>query len=241
MSTLTLGLADHDIERLRAAYARDGFVRIQNLFPDDVAEGLYQVLLRGTPWRMVHSDAQGKRRYYSPQEWHGMDPAVRQKTLQDVLARAREGFAYIYSCYPMIDALLAGDDPQWPLHALTEFLNDPEFLNFTKTITNEPEVIKIDGQATMYAPGHFLNTHDDAGDMKERRVAYVMGFSKVWSRDWGGQLLFLDGDDVTRGFTPSFNSLTLFKVPREHIVTQVTNFAGAGRYSVVGWLRTDQK
>jgi len=126
-------------------------------------------------------------------------------------------------------------------HALTEFLNSPEFMDFTKTITDEAEVIKIDGQATLYGPGHFLNAHDDAGDIKERRVAYVMGFSKGWSRDWGGQLLFLDGNDVTRGFSPSFNTLSLFKVPREHVVTQVTNFAGAGRYSVTGWLRTDPK
>lgn len=241
MSDITLKLNSHDIEALRDEYAREGVVRVENLFPSDVAEAIYQVLLRGTPWRVVHSDAQGSHKYYRGEEWHGLAPEQRQKTLQGVLQKARDGFAYLYSCYPMVDALLAGDDPNWPLHELTEFLNSPEFMDFTKTITNEADVIKIDGQATLYAPGHFLNTHDDAGDIKERRVAYVMGFSKNWSRDWGGQLLFLDGDDVTRGFSPSFNTLSLFKVPREHIVTQVTNFAGAGRYSVTGWLRTDPK
>jgi len=241
MSDITLKLNSHDIEALRDEYAREGIVRVENLFPSDVAEAIYQVLLRGTPWRVVHSDAQGSHKYYRGEEWHGLAPEQRQKTLQGVLQKARDGFAYLYSCYPMVDALLAGDDPNWPLHELTEFLNSPEFMDFTKTITNEADVIKIDGQATLYAPGHFLNTHDDAGDIKERRVAYVMGFSKNWSRDWGGQLLFLDGDDVTRGFSPSFNTLSLFKVPREHIVTQVTNFAGAGRYSVTGWLRTDPK
>lgn len=241
MSDITLKLNSHDIEALRDEYAREGVVRVENLFPSDVAEAIYQVLLRGTPWRVVHSDAQGSHKYYRGEEWHGLAPEQRQKTLQGVLQKARDGFAYLYSCYPMVDALLAGDDPNWPLHELTEFLNSPEFMDFTKTITNEADVIKIDGQATLYAPGHFLNTHDDAGEIKERRVAYVMGFSKNWSRDWGGQLLFLDGDDVTCGFSPSFNTLSLFKVPREHIVTQVTNFAGAGRYSVTGWLRTDPK
>jgi len=241
MSDITLKLNSHDIEALRDEYAREGVVRVENLFPSDVAEAIYQVLLRGTPWRVVHSDAQVSHKYYRGEEWHGLAPEQRQKTLQGVLQKARDGFAYLYSCYPMVDALLAGDDPNWPLHELTEFLNSPEFMDFTKTITNEADVIKIDGQATLYAPGHFLNTHDDAGEIKERRVAYVMGFSKNWSRDWGGQLLFLDGDDVTRGFSPSFNTLSLFKVPREHIVTQVTNFAGAGRYSVTGWLRTDPK
>jgi len=241
MNDFTLRLNDHDVESLRAEYSKDGVVRVENLFPDDVAQAIYQVLLKGTPWRAVHSDDEGKHKYYLPQEWQALSPQTRQQTIQGVLQKAREGFAYFYSCYPMIDALLAGENPEWPLHALTEFLNSPEFMDFTKTITDEAEVIKIDGQATLYGPGHFLNAHDDAGDIKERRVAYVMGFSKGWSRDWGGQLLFLDGNDVTRGFSPSFNTLSLFKVPREHVVTQVTNFAGAGRYSVTGWLRTDPK
>ena len=242
MADFTLALRDdHDIEALRADYARDGVVRVERLFPDEIAEAVYQVLLRGTPWRVVHSDAEGKHKYYSPQQWRDMPAQTRQSTINGVLSKAREGFAYLYTCYPMIDALLAGDDPDWPLHSLTEFLNSPEFLKFTKSITNEPDVIKIDGQATMYAPGHFLNVHNDTGDNAERRAAYVMGFSKNWRTDWGGQLLFLDGDDVSRGFSPSFNSLSLFKVPRDHIVTQVTNFAGAGRYSVTGWLRVDPK
>lgn len=241
MSDFTLRLNDHDVEALRREYATDGMVRVENLFPDEVAEAIHQVLSRSTPWRVVHSDAQEKHKYYKPEEWEAILPPQRQQTLQDVLQRAQSGFAYLYSCYPMINAMLAGDDPDWPLHALTEFLNSEEFMVFTKTITGEPEVIKIDAQATLYAPGHFLNAHDDRGESLERRAAYVMGFSKGWSRNWGGQLLFLDGNDVMRGFTPSFNTLTLFKVPREHLVTQVSNFAGAGRYSVTGWLRTDPK
>ncbi len=241
MTDLTLRLNDHDIEALRREYLADGIVRVENLFPDDVAEAIYLVLSKATPWHVVHSDAQEKHKYYRPEEWKGLTQQYRDETIQGVMQRARTGFAYLYNCYPMINALLKGEDPDWPLHAMPVFMNSPEFLNFTKTITDEPDVIKIDAQATLYAPGHFLNTHTDVGDNQERRVAYVMGFSKGWSRDWGGQLLFLDGADVTRGFSPSFNTLSLFKVPRDHIVTQVTNFAGAGRYSVTGWLRTDPK
>ena len=139
----------------------------------------------------------------------------------------------------MISAYLEGRDPDWPLHAMTEFLNTPEFHCFVKTITGEPSVKKLDAQATLYGRGHFLNLHDDTGTSAERRAAYVMGFSKSWRPDWGGQLLFMDEDKIQRGFSPSFNSLTLFKTPRPHIVTQVANFAGLGRYSITGWLRDD--
>jgi len=242
MTNLSLKLRpDHDVEAYARAYARDGMVRVERLFPDAIAEAIYEVLTRATPWRMVHSNAQGKHKYYSPQEWQNKSVPERQKIFQSVLGQARDGFAYLYSCYPMIDAYIAGEDPDWPLHIMTEFLNSPEMLEFTKIITNEPSVIKHDGQATLYAPGHFLNAHNDTGDHAERRAAYVMGFTKAWRVDWGGQLLFLDGQDTQRGFSPSFNTLSLFKVPRDHIVTQIANFAGAGRYSITGWLRDDPK
>lgn len=241
MTDFTLRLNDHDVEALRQTYANDGMVRIENLFPDDVAQAVYRVLAQNTPWHVVHSDQNSKHKYYRPEQWSALPQQQRNGTINDVLKRAQSGFAYLYNCYPMINALLKGEDPEWPLHVMPVFLNSPEFLDFTKRITNEAEVIKIDAQATLYAPGHFLNTHTDIGDNQERRAAYVMGFTKNWSRNWGGQLLFLNGSDVTRGFSPSFNTLTLFKVPREHIVTQVANFAGEGRYSITGWLRTDQK
>ncbi len=240
MTDLTLRLnPDHDVAQYARDYQRDGLIRIQNLFPDDIADGIYQVLSRATPWHLVHSDAQGAHAYYRPHEWDSKPGPEKQKLIQDTLIRARDGFAYLYFCYPMIDALLEKRDPDWQLHALTEFMNSDEMLDFTRTVTGEPSVIKHDAQATQYSRGHFLNIHDDTGTKAERRAAYVMGFSKNWRSDWGGHLLFLDGDDVEQGFAPSFNTLTLFKVPRRHVVTQVTNFAGAGRFSVTGWLRDD--
>lgn len=242
MANLTLSLRpDHDVAAYAEAYARDGMVRIENLFPDDTAEAIYNVLTQATPWRVVHSDTQGKHKYYRQHEWGAMPAAERQGVINQVLTRARDGFAYLYTCYPMIDAYIDGEDPGWPLHAMTEFLNTPDMLGFTKAITNELTAIKHDAQATLYSRGHFLNTHNDTGDTGERRAAYVMGFTKNWRADWGGQLLFLDGEDTSSGFCPSFNSLSLFKVPRQHVVTQVTNFAGAGRYSITGWLRDDPK
>ncbi len=242
MTDLVLSLReDHDIEAYAKAYARDGMIRIERLLPDDIAEAVYQVLAIRTPWRLVHSDARGKHQYYQPQEWQNKPPHEKQEIIRGVLERARSGFSYLYSVYPMIDAFVSGENPEWPLHAMTEFLNSPEMLDFTKAITNEPNVIKHDAQATLYGPGHFLNAHNDTGEHAERRAAYVMGFTKDWRVDWGGQLLFLNGQETTRGLNPSFNTLSLFKVPRDHIVTQVTNFAGANRYSITGWLRDDPR
>lgn len=241
MSNLKLALArNHDIKELSALYARDGFVRIKNLFPDEVAQSIYENLANHTPWHVVHADPQGSHLYYRPEDWAGLENNERQSILKKIMVQASEGFSYFYACYPMIQNYLDQRDPDWPLHAMTEYLNSLEFHNFVKTITNEPTVNKIDGQATLYASGHFLNLHDDMGTEAERRVAYVMGFTKDWTPNWGGQLLMLDENDDTQfGFSPTFNSLTLFKVPRKHIVTQIASFARGGRYSITGWLRDD--
>ena len=241
MAHLKLSLnTTHNVEALAKAYAQNGLVRINNLFPDDVAESIHQNLANQTPWHIVHADSEGSHLYYRPEDWEGLANNERQEILQNIMIQASDGFSYFYACYPMIQNYLDQRDPNWPLHKMTEYLNSPEFHNFVKTITNEPTVKKVDGQATLYASGHFLNIHDDTGTDAERRVAYVMGFTKNWTPNWGGQLLMLDDDNNTQfGFSPTFNSLTLFKVPRKHIVTQVASFARGGRYSITGWLRDD--
>jgi SM-20-related protein len=231
-----------DAKALAKTYAENQFICIENILPPESAEAVYAVLTKGTPWYNVHSDEKGKHKYYTQAEWGALDPGQKREIVQSVYQRAKTGFSYLYYCYPMVDNYVENIDPDWPLHAMTEFLNSDEFREFVKTVTNEPSVIKLDAQATWYAPGHFLNIHDDTGDDKERRAAYVMGFSKNWSANWGGQLLFLDNAGHTEfGICPKFNSLTLFKVPRTHIVTQVSSFAAGPRMSITGWLRDDPK
>jgi len=221
-----------------AAYARDGFVQVEGLLPDDVAEALASVLERGTPWSLAHSDAAGGSVM--------LDPATLARTGQDdlrarlteVLQRASGGFAYLYMVYPMIEAYLAGRDPGHPLHDLTEFLNSPEFIAFGAEVTGET-VVKVDAQATLYRRGDFLTRHDDRG-VGERRAAYTLSLTQGWRPDWGGQLLFHgDGGDVTRGFAPRFNVLTLFKTPLWHSVAPVAPYAARPRLTVTGWLRDD--
>lgn len=238
MSKLFLELRnDHDIGQYKALFARDGFVRIERLFSDELAEQIHEILVNRTPWHLVHATADDVHKYYRPEEWQAIPPNERTAILNQVAVQAKDGFSYLYTCYPMIQAYIKGHDPNWPLHAMTEFLNTHEVLSFVKGITGEERCNKLDCQATRYSRGHFLNTHYDTGDTADRRVAYVMGFTKDWPANWGGQLLMLDDDDTVQcGFTPTFNSLTLFKVPRRHLVTQISSFSGHGRYSITGWL-----
>jgi SM-20-related protein len=225
-------------ERYAQAYRREGVVQVEGVFPDNTAAELAAVLEAATAWSLVHSGPKGEAVILDAAEAARWGQAQVRATLAEVAARASNGFGYVYLVYPMIDAYLDGRDPPHPLNRLTEFLNGTEFMGFAGAVTGEP-VVKVDAQATHYRPGHFLTQHDDKG-VGERRAAYTIGLTRRWRPDWGGQLLFHDsGGDVTRGFAPRFNVLTLFKVPMLHSVAAVAPYAAAPRLTITGWLRDD--
>ncbi len=227
-----------DRAALAAAYARDGWVQVEDVLAPQIAEAFAEVLARRTPWSLAHADDRGGASVLEPGRLaQTAEPEVRER-LHAAIAQAAERFSYIYLVYPMIEAYVAGRDPDHPLHGLTDFLNSPEFIDFAAAITAEP-VVKVDAQATCYRPGHFLSLHDDLG-VGERRAAYTLGFTRGWRPDWGGQLLFHDArGDVVRGFAPRFNVLTLFRVPLAHSVAPVAPYAAQPRYTIAGWLRDD--
>lgn len=229
---------DLDRKALAAAYARDGYVQVENLFPPDIADALEDVLKNRTRWRLVYLDAQGDVRAVRGEELRSLSPQQAAALQNDVLRRASEEFCFVYHFYPMIETFQAGEDRGHPLHALIQFLNMPEWLDFGREVIGCDTVNRSDAQATLYAPGDFLTRHDDNyGNKVDRRAAFVIGFTRRWRPDWGGQLLLLDDKDtVERAFIPKFNVVTFFKVPRWHAVTYVPPFAAEGRYSITGWL-----
>ncbi|MCR5875005.1 2OG-Fe(II) oxygenase [Phenylobacterium sp. J426] len=225
-------------QAFREAYEGDGWVQIPDLLAPQIAEALADALERATPWRLVHSGPAGEPIYVDAAALEPLHRSELQARLQETGRRAAAGFAYLYYVYPMIEAYLGGRDPGHPLHRVTEFLNGPEFMAFAHEVTGEP-VVKVDAQASHYRPGHYLTLHDDRGD-GERRAAYTIGLTREWRPDWGGQLLFHDAmGDVTRGFTPKFNVLTLFKTPQWHSVAPVAPYAARPRFAITGWLRDD--
>ncbi len=225
-------------ETFRERYERDGWVQIEDLLVPQVADALAEAMERATPWSLVHSGPSGEPLYVDGPALAPERRGELQARLAETGRRAAQGFAYLYYVYPMIEAYLSGRDPGHPLHQVTEFLNSPDFMDLAHKVTGEP-VIKVDAQASHYRPGHYLTLHDDRGG-GERRAAYTLGLTRGWRPDWGGQLLFHDpAGDVTRGFAPKFNVLTLFKTPQWHSVAPVAPYAARPRFSITGWLRDD--
>lgn len=225
-----------NVTAARQAYERDGFVQIRDIFEPHVAEYLAK-LVENLNYGLAFEGEDGKPVMLQPEEMQAQGPALGER-IRNMLARTGSHYGFLYQAYPMISAYLNGRDPGHPIHQLTEWLNG-EFIAFGAYVTNQPQAVKADGQATRYQPGDFIGLHNDVGtEDSDRLTAYTLGFTRRWRSDWGGQLVFHDDKgDITQGFVPRFNTLTLFKVPQLHSVAQVSTYAQARRHSIVGWLR----
>jgi Rps23 Pro-64 3,4-dihydroxylase Tpa1-like proline 4-hydroxylase len=226
-----------DGDAIRQDFERQGYVQIADVLLSVDAERIYKTLLEDTPWNLVFTD-RGKHFDLSKAHLDAMDKQQIVQLQQAIYAQAQNSFQYCYNNYPIFDAYRAGENKGHILHEFYEWLNDDEFLGFTRTVTGFDDISFLDAQASRYKPGHFLTTHDDSLGDKNRRAAYIFGFTPNWPADWGGFLQLLDEkDNIRHGLRPAFNSLNVLAVPQKHSVSLVAPFAGGMRMSITGWLR----
>ena len=227
-----------DIAAAAAAYQRDGWAQISNVFEVETAEFLADILETRTDWDLAFQGEDGRPAILGREQVASLGDGALQQRLRGMMTRAGSGYGFLYLTYPLITAYLAQRDPGHPVHALTEFLNDA-FLRLGVAVTGRQDIVKADGQLTRYRPGDFIGLHNDVGsEGSDRLVAYTLGLTRTWRADWGGQLLFHDAaGDVVRGHAPRWNTLTLFSVPQYHSVAPVAAYAQGPRLSVVGWMR----
>ena len=243
----TLFALNPDLDRaaLAAEFSRERRVQIRNVLTGESARELRALLGHGTPWGLAlrAPDVEQGQPYYLPAA-DLQTPAGRERAqafAQTAGAAAGRGeYGYCYASYPLLDAYLERWDAGGPHDILFDHLNTPEFLDLVRAVTGFADLAKADGQATLYAGGHFLPLHHDSHVAQGWKVAYVLSLaSDEWRPDWGGYLAFYDEDgDIVRGYRPRFNALNLFAVPQAHAVTFVPPFAPIGRFAVTGWLRT---
>jgi SM-20-related protein len=219
------------------AYARDGLVRIPEVFESVVVDRLAGLLEHTLDWDVICSTETGGVEVLDHAQ---LGPDAMAGRLHAATLQARSGFACAHLGYAMTEAYETRRDPGHPVHAVTAFLNSPAFLDLAAAVTGETTINGVEAEATLYRPADFLGLNDGRG-AGERVAAFSLGLTRQWRPDWGGQLLFHDANgDVERGFAPAFNVLTLFRVPRTHSVAPVAPYAGAPRLAVAGWLRNDR-
>ncbi len=226
-----------DVDALAKAYAKVGRGQVRGILTPASAARIYQCLTEETPWGLVYND-DPKVIEVSHEQLLKMTPEDFQNLNQQIYIRAQRQYQYLYHFYPMLTSYLSGENKDFFLHRVLEFLNSEPMLDFIRTLTGIPEIIKADGQATLYKANNFLNLHYDEDTTEGWRAAYVLNFTKEWHHDWGGYLQFFDDDlNVEEAFRPIFNALNVFTVPKPHSVNYIPKFCPGARLSITGWFR----
>lgn len=227
-----------DAERLARRFAATGRVQIEDFLAGDGAARLLAMLKASPDWVLVINQDDSLFELDRAAQ-AALTDAQKAQLDAAVYLKARHGFQYRYETIRVPDS----DQERRRAGSLVAdfalFLGSPPVLDLLRVVTGAPAIRFADAQATAYSPGHFLTSHDDAIEGKNREAAYVMNLSADWRLDWGGLLMFERADGhVDEAFVPRFNALNLFRVPTRHAVSCVAPFAPWRRYSVTGWLRS---
>lgn len=227
---------DLRIESYRARLDAVGRVQIPAFLQESSAERLRQCLSREVPWE---PGQRSDRPPLLPSTAQELSPPQQDRArLMEAVRRAMSGFEFFFDRFKMIEARRDGMHPELVLHVVVDFLNSPDFLAFARELTGDHGIRMVSAMAVRYRAGHFLRMHDDKSHGEDRAFAYVINLGRNWEADWGGLLQFVDDrQNVVETFTPHWNSLSLFRVPQAHQVSQVAPWAGDHRYSITGWFR----
>lgn len=231
-----------DAAALAQEFARDRRIQVRDVLTREAAVELRKVMSEMTPWGMAMQAGHGQEpQDITLEELRDAQGNSRAQALNKAAhdAAARGDYAFRYARYPMVRAYQEKWAPGGPHEVLIEHINTEPFLDLVRTVTGFDELIKADGQATLFGRQHFLGLHADEQVDEGWKIAYVLNLTiDEWKPDWGGYLVFYDDDgDVIEGFMPRFNTLNLFAVPQAHAVTFVPPFAPHGRFAISGWFR----
>jgi Rps23 Pro-64 3,4-dihydroxylase Tpa1-like proline 4-hydroxylase len=204
-------------------------VHIPDVLTRRAAERLYRCLVQETKWNVTLNNGND----FLDIENCSVDE--RMKLALQAWQRGQNQFQYLFDNHRLSRKGEPYTDPAHYYARVVEFVNSPTMLGFVREITECPEIVWADAQATLYRPGDFLNVHDDETGGYKRLVAYVLNLTPIWRVDWGGALNFLaPTGHIEEAFVPTFNALNLFRVPAKHFVGAVAPYGGQ-RYSVTGW------
>lgn len=231
---------DLDAGKLATAFQRaGGRMQIRDFLAAEDAEWTFDQLANHTPWGLAFNDGDYVEGL-SAEQLEKLPPQQRGQLAAGVMERAKTQYQFVYHFYPLTTEYF-NTGSTLPILRFYEFLNRPETLDYFRTLTGRTDIKWAHAQATLYARGHFLKSHSDLEPHNNRRaVAFVLNFTRLWERDWGGYLQFFnDQHDVELAWRPIFNALNVFTVPHDHSVEMVTPFAGGLRLAITGWFRTD--
>lgn len=215
---------------LRQAYQGNQAASMQNILEADYADSLYKAVMN-LDWYLEISD-------YTPNS--NLTIPLKEISNQDApLLNVLDEVEHHLDRDNLFFMRLKADKETFTnplLKQFERFLNSEAFLTPMREITGLQNVTHTWIEASCYQSCCFLGGHaDDHNPLN--RAAIVFNLTPHWELDWGGLLMLDNEQSHPVIIPPTGNSLSMFTVPREHLVSVVSPGAKAKRYSISGWLR----
>lgn len=224
-----------EFDALQQQLDETGRCSIQPILSEEAAACIEEYLVSSEAWCRIRG-IRNQRFDLPPERERDKTPQVladHRAIDQAIAGDASKSFAFLYDAIPMTEEALAPASDT-PLAQLRRAMTDPAVYRWLERLTGEAALTGVEIQATRFTAGDFLSLHHD-GPSIDRKIATVLGLSRDWSLDWGGNLLFPSVDERVEGLSPGYNRLDLFMVPQFHSVTAVTAAAPRPRLAVSGW------
>ena len=221
---------DLNINVLSQAYAQNRLIVIRNILLGEVALELQQAL-EGLDWFLEIKDRNEANILRIP-----LADVKTPDSLLAVLDNSEHPLDRNQLFFMRLCANVGEFNNKY-LGDFADYLNTEEFLAPIRKIVGKPEVRHVWVEATRYDRCCFLGTHRD-DHHPDNLVAFVLNLTQTWRIDWGGLLMYMKSEKTPPIILPPiWNSLSLFDVPVDHLVSSVSPAATGSRLSLTGWLR----
>lgn len=195
---------------------------IDDFLVDSVADRLATFLEREAQFQVTYGARPGKK--VSREEWERLPE--------------RERFYRYGQLQKIRDEFQLSPNSMAYVTLRRDFLQSDFFARYFGDITGLTLRPGDDFSLHRMTSGDFLLSHSDV--LGDRRLAFVLHFSRDWRPEWGGALRIADPGGHTHLIGAGYNKVVMFdvKAGTEHDVEPISDAAGdRARLSMGGWFR----
>lgn len=232
-----------DLKDLRQQFYETGTVIIKDLLCEDVAEAVYESLENAVPWELHFKKLKSNQiKVISPEDSLKLTDREKLNLVPKMATLQDNDLSFAYNRFTIPTTEEGACESTLILARVAQYFNSKEYLQLLGDITGNYRGREVSIWASRYDPHHHLSVHTDESLHQGRIAAHVLGLTKNWEKEWGGEFAFCDRAGRPVDYhAPTFNCLTLFKVPRYHLVSQVKPYAKEFRYSFFGWYKVKKE
>ncbi len=218
-----------NVPALRHVFSVNGAISIQHFLLPEIAEAIHAAIIR-LNWELEIKDYSQTKSLRLP-VGEGMNSLDLFEAIKKTdFPLDRDKLFFVRYCAD------EGSFNSDQMREFCAFLHSQQFLDLMIDITGNRQLDRVWVEATCYDKCCFLGGHRDDHHL-DNAIAFVLNLTRYWQLDWGGLLMLQRPNSHPLIVSPIWNTLSMFNVPIDHLVSCVSPAANEKRYSLTGWLR----